>query len=74
MINWIKKEYKAFCTSRTIRLAYAQGLANIIGGAMTLLPSFEGYFSPQLFIVVNAVFAMAFNVLRKVTDTALGDK
>ena len=73
-MNWIKREYRAFCTSRTIRLAYAQGLANVIGGAMTLLPSFEGYFSPQLFIALNAVFAFAFNMLRKATDTALSDK
>jgi len=74
MIDWFKQEWNNFKNSRTIRLAYAQGLANIIGGIMTLLPSFEGYFSPQLFIAINAVFALAFNVLRKLTTESLGEK
>ena len=74
MITWIKNEYKAFKSSRTIRLAYAQKALAVVTGILSLMPSFRGYLTPELFMAVNGVFGVIANSLRKSTSSAIGDK
>jgi len=71
MINWIRKEYKRFCNSKTVKLAYAAKATAIIGATMELLPTFEGMINPVLYPIIIGLLGFAGKQIRLATNTKL---
>jgi hypothetical protein len=73
-MSWLKKEYKAFKTSKTIRLAYAKKLAGLVSLILSNIGYFESSLAPATFGLVLIGLGAADNHLRKVTTKSLDDK
>jgi hypothetical protein len=71
MIDWIKREYRRFRDSRTVKLAYAAKLLALIGAAMELMPAFRGMINPMVYPIIIAVLGVAGKHLRVATTTGI---
>lgn len=73
-MNWLKREYAAIKSSRTIRIAYLKKLAGVVSVVLALSGHFEQAIDPMWFGAGVAILGMLDNKLRKVTTTSLDDK
>lgn len=73
-MDWLKKEYQAIKTSRTIMLAYAKKLAGLVTVLLAVSGHFEGVIDPLYLGVIVTLLGMADNKLRKITTSSLDGK
>lgn len=73
-MSWLKKEYNAFKSSKTIRFAYLKKLAGLVSVILAISGNFEASVDPMWFGVIVALLGMADNKLRKLTSDPLESK
>jgi len=71
MINWIKKEYRRFKGSRTVRLSYYQKLSGIVGFVLIILPTTRDLIPPEIYPVLMAAFGFWAKNLRLKTSVGI---